>query len=67
MKVFKAQNMVSFFRHSKDTLDYSFFNNSLLNVYALIGKCIFSEQKLLIFPIYEHASKHFNLGAILSI
>jgi hypothetical protein len=42
VKIFKPQSLIAFFHCPKDTLDDSFFDKSLLNVYALMGKCIFT-------------------------
>jgi hypothetical protein len=42
VKIFKPQSLVTFFHYPKNTLNDSFFDKSLLNVYALMGKCIFT-------------------------
>jgi hypothetical protein len=65
IKVFHSNKIISFFTCPTETLDFTFFRESLLDLYASMGQCVFADQKLMMFPIYEKNSSHFNLGAIL--
>lgn len=64
IKVFQSQSIVSFFFNTQP--NFSYFNSALLNLYEKMRKSAFSEQELLILPIYEYGKDHFVLGAILN-